>query len=149
MDVGCGLTANESIRTTPVGAIPNAYGIDPIFSHCWGNMRPGRTIEGYAEDMPFKDEIFSTTLSFKGVGWYADKYFDPYWSIKEMIRVTRSNGLVAISIGSGGLVHVEYNLKRVKEEIGRLKEEKDTKGRISEVLDFSDRKTPQINLKLK
>lgn len=152
LDVGCGLNSQEQSISTPVGKIPTAYGIDPILRFFPQHNFDGRTIAGYAEDMPFKDKTFKITLSLKCVGWYSGSTVQPYWAIREMVRVTDNGGLISIGIGSGGGVGVpqvsfEQNLENVKSNIDLLRGE-EIGERIAEVVDFSAAPAPQINLVL-
>lgn len=156
LDVGCGLNVQgEKFGvTTPVGQIPNAYGIDPIFAHFRQGL-PGRTLAAYAEDMPFQDNVFKITMSMKGLGWYAGAAFNPYWAIREMIRVTAPEGLVSIAIGSGGgagsinRVSFEQNYSQITDAISRIQGEDFGRAKIGQIHDFTAQASPQVNIVLK
>lgn len=157
LDVGCGLDSHGGSAmgiSTPVGHIPNAYGIDPILEYYPGNGLPERTIAGYAEDMPFRDKTFGVVLSTKGLGWYTDSSFDSYWAVREMIRVTQAEGLVSIAIGSGGgagieRVPFEVNISRIQHVLTRIQNEDFGRERVGKIVDFSDAPAPQINIIVK
>jgi len=152
LDVSCGHNVlQRDVITTPVGRIPNAYGIDPLLNFFPG--LPGRTIPGYAEDLPFLDSIFDLTFSMRAVGWYADTAIDSKNAVKEMIRVTRPGGLVSIFIGhSGGLdstekIDWEENRRRIFLAIDEVKKT-DLGKKIKVVYDYTHTTTKQINIKL-
>lgn len=71
LDVGCGINANLTKFgiTTPVGLIPNAYGIDSVLEFVSDRHAvKDKTFPAYAEDMPFKDVSFDFSFSSRGVG---------------------------------------------------------------------------------
>lgn len=156
LDIGCGLNAQlpEGWQGTPVGFIPNAYGIDPVFKHVPGNGFEGRTLPAYAEDLPFKSKVFDITFSVRGLGWYAGASFDPYWSLHEMVRVTKPGGVVVVSLGSGGgvgieMVSLEQNYERIMNALNRLQSDKLGRRRIAQVYDYYTSPSSQISLALK
>lgn len=112
------------------------------------------------------DETFGISISMKmGIGWLAGVVFDPFWSIREMIRVTKPNGLVVVGLGSGGAGGVllkdyrvpglgyasqEENVRRITGALSRLRDDDLGKKRIATVIDFSDQPpTRQISIRVR
>lgn len=148
LDVGCGRSVDgKGPLSTPVGFIPNAYGVDPVFEFFPGHGLEGRTIDAYAEDLPFKDNSFDHTFSQRGAGWYAGTYYHPYWSLHEMIRGTRPKGFVGIFLGSGGRSLMEVNTDRIQDALKQISAE--PLGRkITKVHDYSKHKAALIGITL-
>lgn len=151
LDVCCGHhVLQRKVITTPVGRIPNAYGIDPLLNFYPG--LPGRTLPAYAEDMPFKDDAFDITFSQRGVGWYAGTAINPIYAVEEMIRVTKPGGLVSIFIGEGGGSTTEkatfvQNHERILLAIEQIRLTELGK-KIKIVNDFTDKVPAQITIRL-
>jgi hypothetical protein len=143
--VGCGV--NFGFGNTLLDFLPNAYGIDPGLlpttrGYHSGDVPIDRVIGGYAENLPFKDKIFRTTISMKSVGWYPNVTLNPFWAVSEMIRVTEDGGLVFIHIGQkqeNGSIIVDA-VKQVQQ--GLLGK------RIDSIHDYSDRPSPQVIVRL-
>lgn len=71
------------------------YIIDPTIGTFGTPIKPHRTWQGYAQDMPFIDKSFFWTISTRSVGWYT-KLIDPFWALHEMIRVSQARVSITI-----------------------------------------------------
>lgn len=145
LDVGCGNIFG--VGSTFVDLLPNAYGIDPTLQDSkkypgHGEVPRDRVIAGFAEDLPFCDKTFRTTISMKCVGWYPNVTVNPYWAIREMVRVTEDGGLISIFIGQQS-----RNSQIILDAIQQVKA--DLLGdRIAAIKDFSDTPSPQVGIRL-
>lgn len=127
--------------------------------HFSSNNLKGRTLASHPEDLPFKDGAFGLSISTRqGIGWFADSAFDAYWSVREMLRVTRSDGVVCIGLGDGvgghrlnrlETVRVGENQRRITAAISRLAGEDLGRAKIATVHDYSDQPAPQINISIR
>ena len=104
VDVGCGpggLAAELAART---GA-SNVAAIDPAaqFAEACAERNPGADVRvGVAEELPWRDGRFDAALSSLVIGFMAD----PDRGVREMARVTRPGGAVAVcmwDIATGGM----------------------------------------------
>jgi SAM-dependent methyltransferase len=104
LDVGCGTGALTEELVTRVGA-GDVAAIDPApqFAAITAERNPGADVrEGPAEQLPWGDGEFDTTLASLVVGFMRD----PERGIGEMARVTRPGGTVAAcmwDIATGGM----------------------------------------------
>ncbi|TCN58425.1 methyltransferase family protein [Rhodococcus sp. SMB37] len=92
-DVGCGPGGLTRELVTRVGA-GNVAAIDPAhrFAVACRERNPGVDVrEGVAEELPWPDGAFDTTLSSLVIGFMND----PDGGVREMARVTRPGGAVA------------------------------------------------------
>lgn len=145
LDVGCG--SNFGFGSTFIDVLPNAYGIDPMLTFPYkfpitGEIPKDRVVGGFAEDMPFHDNTFRTTVSLKCVGWYPNVTVNPYWAISEMIRVTENGGLVTIHIGQreeNGQIILDAAEEVMRGPFG---------DKIAVIKDFTSAQMPQVSIRL-
>ena len=93
LDVGCGSGALVAELARRLGA-ENVTGIDPSESFveaARARVPRARVSVGSAESLPFTDDEFDATLSQLVVNFLDD----PARGLREMVRVTRSGGVVA------------------------------------------------------
>ena len=93
LDVGCGSGALVELLAGRLGA-ENVSGIDPSdsFAEAARTRVPGsRIVVASAESLPFDDDEFDATLSQLVVNFLDD----PDQGLREMVRVTRRDGVVA------------------------------------------------------
>ncbi len=148
LDVGCGINVyGKGPLSTPVGLIPNAYGVDPILGFTNYELK-GRTIPAYTEDLPFYQDSFDHSFSLRGVGWYAGSRFNPYWSLNEMIRVTKPGGFVSILLGSTVDATIKNNTQRVQDALDQIKNGT-LASKIDRIADYTHAPSPQIAISLK
>ncbi|WP_033290978.1 class I SAM-dependent methyltransferase [Amycolatopsis jejuensis] len=102
LDVGCGpggLTGELSARAAEVAAIDPA----PQFVAACRDRNPGADVrEGVAEKLPWADDAFDAALSSLVIGFMRD----PDAGVREMARVTRPGGVVAVcmwDVATGGM----------------------------------------------
>ena len=102
LDVGGGNGA-EPFALLP--HFPFYFILDPTVGEIVPPIHPHRAIKGYAEDMPFENQSFHWVLSHRSVGWYP-KVINPYWALREMIRVAqeRINITIGQNDGNGALI---------------------------------------------
>src|SRR5436190_9638235 len=94
LDVGCGPGGLTRELVARVGAA-NVAAIDPAmhFTEACRRRNPGTDVrEGVGEELPWSDGEFDATLSSLVLGFMAD----PDQGVREMIRVTRPGGTVAV-----------------------------------------------------
>ncbi len=106
LDVGCGPGALASALAHHAGA-ENVCGVDPTEAFVERTHRrvPGADLRvARAEELPFEDGVFDRALS-QLVFQFVD---DPAAAAAEMVRVTRSGGLVAACVwdGLGGMTMI-------------------------------------------
>ena len=93
LDVGCGSGALVAELARRLGT-ENVTGIDPSESFveaARARVRGARVLVGSAESLPFAGDGFDATLSQLVVNFLGD----PARGLREMVRVTRSGGVVA------------------------------------------------------
>lgn len=93
LDVGCGPGALTAALVERLGPA-NVSGADPSqsFAEACRARQPGvEVVVAAAESLPFADEAFDATLSQLVVNFVDD----PETGLREMVRVTRSGGVVA------------------------------------------------------
>ena len=96
LDVGCGPGGLTSVLVDRVGAEGTVAAIDPSppFVAACRARNPGVEVrEGVAEDLPYADGAFDAALASLVVGFMTD----PAAGVREMGRVTRAGGRVALS----------------------------------------------------
>jgi SAM-dependent methyltransferase len=104
LDVGCGPGGLTSELAARVGAA-NVAAIDPApqFVAACRDRHPGADVqEGVAERLPWPDDRFDAALSALVIGFMSD----PDRGVREMARVTRPGGTVAICMwdtATGGM----------------------------------------------
>lgn len=104
LDVGCGPGGLASELAARVGA-ENVAAIDPAsqFADACRERNPGADVrEGVAERLPWADGAFDAALSSLVIGFMRD----PDAGVREMARVTREGGTVAVcmwDIAAGGM----------------------------------------------
>jgi SAM-dependent methyltransferase len=94
LDVGCGPGGLTRELAGRVGAA-NVAAIDPAvqFTEACRQRNPGADVrEGVAEELPWSDGEFDAALSSLVLGFMAD----PDRGVREMARVTRPGGVVAV-----------------------------------------------------
>ncbi len=103
LDVGCGPGALTTELVGRLGA-DDVTAVDPSepFVAAARERHPGVTVEqASAEQLPFEDDAFDTTLAQLVVHFMSD----PVGGLREMARVTREGGVVAATVwdhGGGG-----------------------------------------------
>jgi ubiquinone/menaquinone biosynthesis C-methylase UbiE len=115
LDVGCGPGGLTRELATRVGA-ENVAAIDPAaqFVAACRERNPGTDVrQGVAEELPWSDGTFDATLSSLVIGFMRD----PDQGVREMARVTRAGGTVAVcmwDIATGGMtmLHLFWNAVR-------------------------------------
>ena len=112
LDVGCG-TGELTCAAAEIGSI-NAIGVDRSAAYIRAAQQRagGRSVRfevGDAQALPFADDTFDRTLSMLVLNFVAE----PAVALREMIRVTRNNGVVAAAVwdyGDGmGMLHTFWN----------------------------------------
>jgi ubiquinone/menaquinone biosynthesis C-methylase UbiE len=104
LDVGCGPGGLTRELVARVGAA-NVAAIDPAaqFVEACSSRNPGVDVrEGAAENLPWPDDEFDAALSSLVIGFMSD----PDRGLREMTRVTRPGGRVAVcmwDIATGGM----------------------------------------------
>jgi ubiquinone/menaquinone biosynthesis C-methylase UbiE len=104
LDVGCGPGGLTRELVARVGAV-NVAAIDPAaqFVAACRDRNPGAEVrEGVAEELPWSEGEFDATLSSLVIGFMRD----PDQGVREMLRVTRPDGIVAAcmwDIATGGM----------------------------------------------
>jgi len=93
---------------------PYVYILDPTVGEVTQPIYPHRAIKGYAEDMPFKDKSFWWVISNKAVGWYP-KVINPYWAIREMIRVAQERVNITIGQDEENKLLLETTIEKIKD----------------------------------
>lgn len=96
LDVGCGPGALSAVLVERLGA-DNVVGIDPsdTFVAAYRGRFPGVEVHaGGAEQMPFADDRFDTSLAQLVVSFMTD----PVAGLTEMARVTRRGGTIAACV---------------------------------------------------
>jgi len=94
LDVGCGpggLTA-ELARRLGAGSVSAIDPSSPFVAACRERVPGAEVIEGVAEALPFADGAFDSALSSLVVGFMSDAQR----GVREMARVTRAGGVVAL-----------------------------------------------------
>ncbi|GAB2974957.1 class I SAM-dependent methyltransferase [Nocardioides montaniterrae] len=94
LDVGCGpggLTAELAERVRPAGICAIDPSL-PFVEACRARLPGVAVVHGTAEDLPFDDDEFDASLSSLVVGFMTD----PLQGVREMARVTKPGGAVAI-----------------------------------------------------
>jgi len=97
LDVGCGTGMLTAVLVDRLGAA-NVTGIDPSesFVSAARERFPGVRIErGSAEALPFDEDAFDASIAQLVVHFMTD----PVRGIREMARVTRPGGVVAVAAG--------------------------------------------------
>lgn len=108
VDVGCGPGALTGELAGRVGA-ERVAAVDPApqFAAACRDRNPGADVrDGVAEDLPWPGETFDAALSCLVIGFMAD----PDRGVREMARVTRPGGTVALcmwDIATGGMTMLE------------------------------------------
>ncbi len=117
LDVVCGTNfkpppSEYQNFNTPVGALARAYGIDPRVGF---DAVKGRTLRARPEVLPFRNSLFDRTICVRTQLWT-----DPDEALREMLRVTRSKGLVYIGfqfpMGTEGSEEVMDALSKIRRE---------------------------------
>jgi ubiquinone/menaquinone biosynthesis C-methylase UbiE len=104
LDVGCGPGGLTSELAGRVGA-ENVAAIDPaeqFVAACLERNRGADVRQGVAEDLPWEDDAFDTTLSCLVIAFMRD----PDAGLREMVRVTKAGGKVGVcmwDIAGGGM----------------------------------------------
>jgi SAM-dependent methyltransferase len=104
LDVGCGPGGLTGELARRLGA-ENVAAIDPAaqFAAACRERNPGADVrEGVAEELPWDDGTFDAALSMLVIGFMTD----PDRGVREMTRVTRPGGTVAVcmwDIAGGGM----------------------------------------------
>jgi ubiquinone/menaquinone biosynthesis C-methylase UbiE len=100
LDVGCGPGGLTSVLVRMVGAEPPGSGTvaaldpSPTFVAACRDRNPQVDVHlGVAEDLPFADDSFDASLASLVVGFMSD----PVAGVREMRRVTRPGGRVALA----------------------------------------------------
>jgi len=115
LDVGCGPGAltTELVRRLGAGAVTAVDPSEPFVAAA-RERHPGVTVErASAEQLPFRDREFDSTLAQLVVHFMAD----PVAGLREMARVTRANGVVAacvwdFAVGGQGPLSVYWDAAR-------------------------------------
>jgi SAM-dependent methyltransferase len=115
-DVGCGPGGLTAELVARVGA-GNVAAIDPApqFAAACRARNPGADVrEGVAEELPWADGQFDATMSSLVIAFMSD----PDQGIREMMRVTRQDGIVAAcmwDIAGGGMTMLRIFWAAVRE----------------------------------
>jgi len=94
LDVGCGPGGLTIELARRVGAA-NVSAIDPsppFVAACRERVAGAEVVAGVAEELPYPDGAFDVALSSLAVGFMSD----PQQGVREMARVTRADGVVAL-----------------------------------------------------
>lgn len=116
LDVGCGPGGLTRELAARVGAA-NVAAIDPAvqFAEACRQRNPGADVrEGVAEELPWSDGEFDATLCSLVLGFMAD----PDQGVREMARVTRPGGAVAVCMWdtvAGGMTMLRIFWSAVRE----------------------------------
>lgn len=87
LDIGCG-TGNFMKKVSPISK--NIYGIDP---HTYNNSKHKNILEGEAENIPFKDNMFDFISCFDVL----EHLKDPNIAINEIYRILKKDGYAIIT----------------------------------------------------
>lgn len=79
------------------------------FAHCFGQDQHFISVEGKAEKLPYKDEVFDIVLIADAL----DHFADPVKSLKEVIRVLKKGGMVEIIQCFRNFKHANTFLERL------------------------------------
>ena len=119
LDVGCGIHALSNSQG------PQIYGVDPFLGHDGkGVLNPDRAKVGVAELIPFADDFFHHSFSWKAVGFYPCQ-INLEQAVNEMLRVVKpENGTVRFNTGGKMdyelLTELLHNLSRRGYKIGDI-----------------------------
>jgi SAM-dependent methyltransferase len=102
LDVGCGTGALACAAVADIGSV-NVTGIDPCEAYIRSAQEraaghPMRFEVGDAQALPYPDATFDRALSMLVLNFLAE----PVTALREMIRVTRPNGVVAAAVWDYG-----------------------------------------------